>query len=328
MTTSSSPGHIEADDKLFEEAARWHIRLRDPDARPELHDTFLVWVRQDPRHLEAYDRAESLWRSMGNADTAETRRDENAIASLVAEGRSRRRAARVAGIIGCLLVAGLGLWQGPDAFDSLRADHIAWTGQRESLVLEDGTRIDLNSGTAIAVDFTDTERRVRMFRGEAFFDVAHDIAQPFVVEMPEGSLRVTGTRFNVDLTQDVADIALVEGAVTLVARNAPDMPTNLSAGHRASVRTGSVSAPQTFDIESRTAWRSGRMIFYRTPLSEVLAELGRYQRGGIVLMNDRAASLPVTGAFSTEDPAEVTDIIAETLGLSVHRVAGALTVVR
>lgn len=316
------------DDRVFEDAARWHIRLRDPEAPTELHDAFLRWIRQDPRHLQAFDRAEALWRAMGSREPDDGRRDEPAITALVAQGRSPRRVARSAGGLGLLLVVGLALWWGPDAVDSLRADHIAWTGERENLLLEDGTRIDLNSGTALSVAFTPTERRVRMFRGEAFFDVAHNAAEPFIVELPEGSLKVTGTRFNVDLRRGVTDVALLEGSVALTARDAPEAITRLVPGQSAAVRTDSVGTPQTEDAETHIAWRSGRMIFYRTPLAEVLRELARYQRGRIVLMNAKAGALLVTGAFSTDDPADVMDIIADTLGLSVHRVGGALTVVR
>lgn len=326
--TSATSRAPDADDKLFAEAATWHIRLRNPDAPPELHDAFLGWVRQDPRRLDAYDRAEALWQSMGQSDADRAPRDEAAIAALIAEGRPRHPLARGIAVAALAVAAALALWQGPDALDSLRADHIAWTGQRETLQLDDGTRIDLNSRSAIAVEFTGGERRVRMFRGEAFFDVAPDSTRPFVVEMPSGRLRVTGTRFNVDLTQNAADIALVEGSVTLAARDSPDSPASLSPGQQATLRSTGIEPPHDFDAESRVAWRSGRMIFYRTALSDVLAELGRYQRGSIVLMNDDAALMQVTGAFSTENPAEATDIIAETLGLTVHRLPGALTVIR
>lgn len=329
MTSSIPPDDIsEADDKLFEEAARWHIRLRDPDAPSRVHDGFIVWVRKDPRHIEAYDRAEALWHSMQGDPMAIPRRDDAAIAALVAEGRARHPAVRVAAIIGLLLIGGLGWWKGADAYDSLCADYIAWTGERETIVLADGTRIELNSGTAIAVDFSRDQRRVRIFRGEAFFDVAHNVAKPFIVEMPEGQLRVTGTSFNVDLTGGAADIALLDGSVTLTARHGRGPQTILSPGQQATLRTAHISAPQGFDADTLGAWRHGKMIFYRTPLLDVLEELGRYHRGGILLVNDRAARLPVTGVFSTDDPAQVADIIAETLGLSVHRVPGSLTVVR
>lgn len=326
MTAIPTP--TQGSDHMFQEAATWHIRLRNPDVSADQHDAFLVWVRQDPRHLETYDRVEALWQSMGHDDADTALRDEAAIVALIAEGRPRHRLARSVAVVGLAVIAGLAIWQGPDAFDSLRADHIAWTGQREHLTLPDGTRIDLNSGTAIAVDFSDSARRIRMFRGEAFFDVETDSARPFVVDMPSGRLSVTGTRFNVDLTQKSADIALVEGSVTLAARDMLDSTARLSAGQQATLHPARIEPPQSFDAESRVAWRSGRMIFYRTALSDVLAELGRYQRGRIVLMNDDAALMPVTGAFSTDDPAEATDIIAETLGLTVHRLPGALTVIR
>lgn len=215
MTRIAGHGRDQAD-RIFAEAVRWQIRLRETDAAADAHDAFLEWIRRDPRHLKAYDHAQALWQAMGGQSDP-VARDETAIATLLADARPPR-ARQIVGAVALALLIGLGVWHGSNAYDSLRADHIAWTGQRERVELKDGTRIDLNSGAAIAVDFTTSERRVRMFRGEAFFEVAHDTARPFVVEMPEGDLRVTGTSFNVDLTPQGGEVSLLEGSVQLTPR--------------------------------------------------------------------------------------------------------------
>ncbi|WP_170293958.1 FecR family protein [Paracoccus limosus] len=308
-------------DRIFAEAARWHLRLREAEA--DAHDAFMRWIAADPRHLPAFDRAQALWQALAPPAALP---DPAAIAALLAEARPRRARRAVLPLVLALL-AGLGLWQGPDLWDSLRADHIAWTGQRRQVTLADGTRVDLNSGAALAVDFTPAERRVRLLRGEAFFQVAHDAAHPFVVEMPNGALRVTGTSFDIDLTPEGDRVALVEGSVRLLPGHGGAGVT-LAPGQQAELRDAGISPPGSFDADSRTAWRQGRMVFYRTPLSQVVAELARYRRGPILLLNDRVAELPVTGAFSTADPDAAIRLIAETLGLSTHHLAGALTVIR
>lgn len=323
MSPRPAPALRPRDDaeRIFAEAARWQIRLREPGE----HDGFLEWIAADPRHLAAYDRAQALWQAMAAPAQPGGPRDQAAIAALLAEARPRRRPR--AALLALALLAGLGLWQGRDAYDSLRADHLAWTGERRQVVLADGSRVELNSGAALAVDFSATERRVRLYRGEAFFEVAHDTALPFVVETPRGAVRVTGTRFNIDLTPDSDQVALLDGSVRLSARQGGPEVT-LAPGEEARLDGGGIGRPARFDADSRTAWRQGRMVFYRTPLAQVVAELARYRRGRILLLNDRLAALPVTGAFSTADTDAAIALIAETLGLSAHRLTGALTVIR
>src|SRR5690606_5273789 len=69
--------------------------------------------------------------------------------------------------------------------------------QRQSITLSDGTKVDLNAHTRLEVATSASERRVRLAAGEAFFEVQRDPARPFIIETPAGSVRVTGTTFNV-----------------------------------------------------------------------------------------------------------------------------------
>lgn len=323
-----TPRQAEAE-RIFAEAARWQIRLRDRDAPAQAHEDFALWLGRDPRHLDAYDRAGALWQAM--APTApHGPRDEAAIAALLDEARPRR-GRRLIGVGALVVLLALGAWAGPGVWQDLGADQIAPIGQRQQLVLADGTRIELNSGAALAVDYGPGERRVRLLRGEAFFDVAHRPAPtggalPFTVDLPEGRVRVTGTRFNIDLTEAGAEVGLVSGSVRLSAREA-GAETVLAPGQQALLGAAGVEPVTGFDAAAATVWRQGRMEFYRAPLSQVIGELRRYQRGGILLLNRRAAALPVTGAFATDDPQAVLALIAGSLGLSLYHLAG-VTVIR
>src|SRR5262245_38043202 len=69
--------------------------------------------------------------------------------------------------------------------------------QRSALTLVDGTRVELNAQTSLAIEIDGRGRRVRLASGEAFFAVHKDPSRPFTVETPAGSVRVTGTQFDV-----------------------------------------------------------------------------------------------------------------------------------
>jgi transmembrane sensor len=315
-------------DAAFAEASLWHARLREPDVGMETLEAFQDWLASDPSHLDAYDQAERLWAAMGS-EQAGVPRDETAIQALVESVRPRRRLARgvITGLLLCVAVAGAD-WVRRGGIDDLRADYIAPVGTQRMVQLADGSAVELNTDTAVAVDLAPARRSVRLFRGEAFFQVEHDPQRPFFVETGDGEVRVTGTSFNVRVRNGITEVGLVKGGVRLTAADRPDSMLNLVPGQEGEMTAQGLSAPRSFDADKITAWRRGQVVFFRTPLGDVIDELNRYQRGRILVLGEKLRTLPVTGVFDTRDPAAVIDIIETTLGVSSIRFTDALIVLR
>lgn len=315
-------------DAAFAEASLWHARLREPDVETQTLEAFQDWLASDPSHLDAYDQAERLWAAMGS-EKAGASRDETAIQALVESVRPRRRLARAAitGLLLCVAVGGAD-WVRRGGIDDLRADYIAPVGAQRMVQLADGSAVELNTDTAIAVDLAPARRSVRLFRGEAFFQVEHDPQRPFFVETSDGEVRVTGTSFNVRVRNGITEVGLVKGGVRLTAADRPDSTLNLVPGQEGEMTAQGLSAPRSFDADKITAWRRGQVVFFRTPLGDVIDELNRYQRGRILVLGEKLRALPVTGVFDTRDPAAVIDIIETTLGVSSIRFTDALIVLR
>ncbi len=322
-TRPSRPSGIP--DSVFAEAAAWHARLREPDADYAVHEAFQDWLARDPAHLDAYDEAARLWQALGT----DAPRDEAAIDALVKGVRGRGRAMRgtALGLALCAVLFG-GEWARRGGLDDLRADYVVPVGTQQTVHLADGSTLDINTDTAIAVDLMPGERRVRIFRGEAFFDVARDEVRPFVVETGDGEARVLGTKFNLRVENGATRVSLVEGRVRLSAALHPQGGVDLAPGEAGDITPRAVGAPQKFEADETTAWRRGQVVFFRTPLGDVVEELNRYQRGRILIMNDDLRALAVTGVFDTRDPAAVIDIIEKTLGVSSFRLTDALIVLR
>jgi len=320
------PGVIPRD-AAFDAASRWHARLREPDADAQTHEAFQDWLASDPAHFDAYEQAVRLWAAMGPAPG--DRRDEAAIEALVESAAPRRRLVRgiVAGVLLCLSLAGAE-WVRRGGLDDLRADHIASIGERQAVELADGSMVELNTDTAIAVDLDGRERSVRLFRGEAFFQIAHDPQRPFVVRTGDGDVRVTGTRFNVRVRGDVTEVGLVQGSVSLTAFAHSDVSLRLTPGEEGAMTPDGLGPVRPFEADIATAWRGGKMVFFRAPLGKVIEELNRYQRGRIMILSARARALPVTGVFDTRDPAAAIDMIEATVGVSSFRLTNALIVLR
>jgi transmembrane sensor len=179
--------------------------------------------------------------------------------------------------------------------------------QRQVHTLADGTRVELNAQTTLLVENGRAERRVRLAGGEAFFAVSVDRTRPFIVETPAGSVRVTGTAFNVR-TDTAAQllVTVVEGSVQVspgeISGAAPAAPVALAAGDQLSAENGvtRVKALPADALENALAWRQGQIVFEGVRLDEALARFARYHGRGINAAAD-AAALKVGGRYSLDD---------------------------
>ena len=177
---------------------------------------------------------------------------------------------------------------------------------RQTLTLADGTQVELNAQTTIQVEMRGKQRRVRLAAGEAFFAVHKDPSRPFIVETPAGSVRVTGTQFNVCTeTTGSLVVTVLEGSVQARPGETGGLsaaPVALTAGDRLSVGPAGIqrSALSANALDDALAWRQGQIVFDNAPLQEALARFARYHGRGIAA-TPAAADLRVGGRFSLDD---------------------------
>lgn len=196
--------------------------------------------------------------------------------------------------------------------------------QRQALTLVDGTRVELNAHTSLQIALTPTERRVRLTDGEAFFAVSKDPARPFIVETPAGTVRVTGTQFNVRAeTARPFEVTVVEGSVQVRPGNLADhgeTPITLTAGDRlaAGAQGVAVQALTGPALDDALAWRHGQIVFAGTPLSEALGRFARYHGRGITA-TPAAAALTLGGRYSLDDLDGFFSSLEEVLDVRVTR---------
>lgn len=153
--------------------------------------------------------------------------------------------------------------------------------QRTAQTLADGTRVELNANTILRFENLAKERRVQFAGGEAMFTVAKDPSRPFIIETPSGSVRVTGTIFNVraDGTDAVLEVTVTEGSVEVRPRDGTDGPISLKANDRLSARGKHVDVKQALsqsEIDDLLAWRNGQIVFNDVPLADAVARFARY----------------------------------------------------
>ena len=195
-------------------------------------------------------------------------------------------------------------------------------GQRDSVRLADGSRVVLapESQLTVAAGYGNNVREVEL-RGEAYFDVQHDAARPFLVRASGAAIRDLGTTFTVRTTGDQGvRVAVTSGSVSLAPMQAPATDAVvLQPGDAGTLGTdGRTVVERGGATEPDTAWTRGRLAFREAPMGTVRAELRRWY--GIDLQVDSSyASRHLTMTFDGDPADRVLDIIAASLGAEVSR---------
>ncbi|PCE65785.1 FecR family protein [Sediminicola luteus] len=186
------------------------------------------------------------------------------------------------------------------------------------LVLADGTKVHLNAGTELSYPTSfkgDTIRRVRL-KGEGYFEVSHNPAQPFIVEAGDATaVRVLGTSFNVSCFEEEQEVrtVLVEGKVGihLDAKNYSDKAVHLKPGQMSSTdRNAKTTRITEVDTDLYTSWVRGQLIFQETPFSEIKKRLERKFDVEIVNRVPRIEATRYTGIFKDEDLGAILNVFA------------------
>ena len=298
---SSLPTHSPAAE---EQAALWAAKIDGSSLTGSDHAALESWLAANPTHRGLLSQYCQL-----SADL------EEQIPALVAAGAVTMPAERKSSRPRFAWFAGLGLAAAAAIAVAISVSHpklqpqsyVTAGAHRQSLTLADGTRMELNAHTSVLVENGPKERRVRLASGEAFFTVSKDPTRPFIVDTPAGSVRVTGTVFNVrSETASQLEVTVVEGSVDVhpdgLARDRPGTRVALKAGGRMSADAKGIvqSTLSAGAVEAALAWRHGQIVFDEAPLGEAVARFARYH-GRAVKAVGPAASLLVGGTYSLDD---------------------------
>jgi len=284
-------------------AAEWLVRRSEGLAADE-EAAFQGWLA-DPAHADAYAQMERLWAGL---DVVPERYRTvappgTAAAPAPAPAWPRRRV--LAGGF-CLLALGAG-WAGLLAWQAAAHPwrHYATArGEQSTQELPDGTRLWLDTGTRLAVRYEAGRRDVRLVQGQAFFDVRRIDGAPFDVRAGSLRVRVTGTRFSVRATDTGLNaggvgVAVEEGSVAVSDRPVRWLPArwrvDLSAGQSLDADGDGRAGP--VGRNEAGLWRSGRIAFRATPLSQAVAEFERYGDTGLRIDDPAVAQLRLSGSF-------------------------------
>lgn len=200
--------------------------------------------------------------------------------------------------------------------------------QRTECVLSDGSRIRLNSGSTIRYKkrFSGNVRRVEL-KGEAFFEVVPD-QKPFRVVTDNANTTVLGTRFNVWARNSQTRVIVEQGRVRLGALNS-DGKVILNKGQMSVLGMNNIpETPRNVNTDRLLGWREGRLVFDKTPLSEIIAELERTFDITISLVDTETAQKTITADYDKPSIETVLSSLCITLNAQYSSANGIYSILK
>jgi transmembrane sensor len=197
-------------------------------------------------------------------------------------------------------------------------------GEQKRIALSDGSTMILDTDTTAEVRMKARSRQVAVIRGRVHFDVAKDNSRPFAVRFGDRQVVAVGTAFDVARYGDRASVVMTSGKVLLETAGARRLITR---GERVSFDRNSLVQDQP-DLNTLTAWQSGRALFDNQPLEDVVREMNRYSRRPIVLASADLGEMRVSGAYATSDLEGFAVSVATLLPLSVQTLPDRLVLAR
>ncbi len=328
------------------EAAEWLVLLEEDNVSAADRVAFLAWRGASARHRDAFERLVALWGAFDEAkvlaDYAVSEENKELLAKDAAQARfgifGRRSvltgmAASVAvlGAVGAsIVISGKFADPYPHSFETA-------IGEQQTIDLPDGSIIELNTNSLVEYAYLKDSRDIRLLRGEAYFKVASDKDRPFTVKTPGGRVVAVGTAFTVRLnTGSELDVVVSEGRVIFVPEDAASAQsaapqeitamaqtaTAVSAGQSAVIREDveSVDLIEPDALARKLSWRQGVLAFSGDPLSEVIADVGRYTDIAIEIDDQTLRDLPVSGFFKIGEVDEMFEALEIMAGLQAEKI--------
>jgi transmembrane sensor len=305
--------------QIAAEAAVWVSRLHGPQRSAQMERECREWQSRSDVHRLAFERCTATWEDVRGVSLSTTYATATAAPTSggsKAIGWPRRPLWRPVLAFAAVVIVSLGaLFSSPGGVST-------GVGERRVVVLDDGTRVSLNTDTRVRVAFSAAQRAVSLEHGEALFEVARDIKRPFVVRAAGNDVVAIGTVFSVRRTGETLAVTLLEGQVAVRptsadAKEATSRQVLIQPGERLSVSRTLAAKVDKPRIDQITAWRRGEASFENASLREAVAEMNRYSRVPIVLADETLAARRISGVFHTGDNLAFAQAVAALHGLSL-----------
>lgn len=301
-------------------AAEWLTLMMSGETTDSDRQRWQQWRSADPEHELAWQHIEAVTRGLSIMQPRAAYQTLSPYAGPAARGR--RKAMRLLLWGGALGTSAL-LASRTQAWQQAAADYRTGIGQQRAVSLSDGTRILLNTGSAIDVKFDGGQRLVKLVAGEAMIITGHALidgapdSRPFIVQTVEGRIRALDTRFMVRQDDGYSAVAVAESAVEVAPAETPAQTRILRTGEQTRFTRRSIDRASPL-ADRDLAWTRGQIVAEDLRLADFIAELGRY-RPGFLRCDPAAAALRVSGVFPLDNTDRILDMLTKVLPVRVRQ---------
>lgn len=308
MQPRQSMTRVPDSDNIRAAAQQWFARLMAPDCNAAERTAFELWRAADPANSAAYREVENVW------DFSATLRNDPSIAAalqvaLIPAPPARaptRRWWPVLAMAASVLVAVVVYRQSiaPEIVAPVR--YATALGKQRTLVLDDGSKVVLDTATELQVQYGKHARRLTLLRGQADFQVQHNSARPFVVNTATGAITATGTKFQVRVDGGISTVTLLEGQVLVASQMGEETKTaTLAPNERLAIDAAGKLGPRQqvpeAELASALGWLKGELVVKEWPLQAVVAEMNRYSNTKLRIEDASLRDVPISGVFKAGD---------------------------
>jgi transmembrane sensor len=319
-------------DRTLQEAARRQARAQAHDCSPEEQEDARAWEAQSAEHAAAGELSRKVLGGVDQLAAHEAFRSKlqaladdalNAYAVEPCERPQTNRWRLAAGIAAGFVLTSLAwqLHQRQVTHEIQESSYATTQHERRSITLPDGSVVQLDVGTELAVRMSEDKREIDLLSGRALFQVAHDATRPFSVSTETSRTTALGTQFQVQRDDDHVVVTLAEGSVAVEGSahgGSASWQDQLRPGEQLSIDAKTAERSlHIVDTQLVTSWTLGRHVFRATPLHEALDEVNRYASKKVRLGDPSLADLPVAGNFVAGDSEVVVEAFSAVLPLRV-----------
>jgi len=330
------------------EAADWLVTLQGREGDADERAAFVEWLCRSPANVREFLELSALHREVEQlpglksldleALKQEFRRGRGAITELHPAGTPPTVSGTTASVRKRAMPSRWSRWGRWSKWVALAASLlvvvIAWAldpfgwhnteryltavGEQRSLALADGSQVQLNVRSRLAVHIEPTLRNIELPEGEALFHVAKDPARPFRVRTPQATIEALGTQFNVHVLPHATVVSLLEGRVVVSPSSSGETPVDLKPGQEVEVSLDGKLHARPFATPNVMAWRDRRLVFDDARLEDVIAEFNRYSRRPLVLEATSLADLRITAIYDADNAQAFVNSLTHLDAIRVH----------
>ncbi|MFJ4348261.1 FecR domain-containing protein [Pseudomonas sp. NPDC089401] len=316
MTRAPRP---EVPDDVLDQAIMWMVRLQSGYADEHALQGCQQWRTLHPVH-------EAAWQALQNNEATFHNLSSlpgvpGGVARTTLERMQHRQLGRrqLLQVLGTGLIVGTMGWQGQEQIRLWGADYSTRVGERRTVMLADGTRLQLNTHTAVDVSFTNSQRLINLLQGEIFIDTGPDEGAPdgrrsFWVQTAQARLQALGTAFAVRQEDSHTQLSVEASKVLIHQASGQQL---VAAGEEYSISAAGSRKLQHREMDA-SAWTRGQLVARSLPLQALLMELARYQRGWLTCA-PQVAELRVSGVFLLDDIDRALDALGDSMPVRVER---------